>query len=898
MWLCLLLLCLSPGAASGQGTDTYGRLTGKRAVAVFDESTPGQLNGRLEFSLCDTSGVFVQVALEDSVTGYSCLDNPLLERCLYQINDGSVALGAEGSPSGDLEACGDPLEIFDPTGSGGYGWPPLDEEEDICSSTKSATFGEGGKLESCPVGGLSRKWGVLDPFFDQNLAIFNNIIGRSLLVYSISPEGQPKLISCAPIVFASNCHDAEKEALLAFKDSLDSGTELLESWQQEKDMCDEFVGIRCDPQGHVVQLLLDSQNLQEVRAGLAPSVSSLAAQNSSANGTLSPVPPPPSQRGAVKLAGPLPPDFGTLSYLKVMKLPHHNLYGAMPTRWSRLLDIREMNLTNNRVNGRLPKSFAAMLQLQKLDLSSNELTGTVPTEWSALIQLQRLNLSSNNLTGTVPLEWKALTGINDIILSGNAGLCDPSGMLQSTANVTVATDLCGAANPEPPPTVGGGEDTDSGDPGAGSGVVILVSVLVPVIVLCITLIGFLVWGYKYHHSTRLSGVLKSASRMTRDDPRPDPGPTSSTSREEADAGAESLKSGGKGSAELKIEMGGLDDTALSNPKGVSRLQVHSPFVDSPYSTSPTSLRSDAKEAGSQPGDGHRAVVAAAMRCTSDSTKSPVGSVSDSTGGLVHCPSGMHPLDFSGVQDVPGAVVFKNQLLGGGGYGVVYRGTLLRGTKVLDVAVKVISNSDQDELHSSKYKSFVDEVETLSLVQGNDCIVTMYEYVLDYPRAIIFYEFLENDTLGRLIHKARRKLNYLEVLQMGYGISEGLVGLHTKGIIHRDLKPDNILLDTHMRPRLTDFGISRKMNPDASSITTQNIGTWIYMVRRRCPRLPGVIERCAFLKSASSQGARPACTPRQKIKRPPTSSYSLCFFLTLMFLSVMTLPLLLPEAESL
>lgn len=150
----------------------------------------------------------MQVALEDSVTGYSCLDNPLLERCLYQINDGSVALGAEGSPSGDLEACGDPLEIFDPTGSGGYGWPPLDEEEDICSSTKSATFGEGGKLESCPVGGLSRKWGVLDPFFDQNLAIFNNIIGRSLLVYSISPEGQPKLISCAPIVFASNCHDA------------------------------------------------------------------------------------------------------------------------------------------------------------------------------------------------------------------------------------------------------------------------------------------------------------------------------------------------------------------------------------------------------------------------------------------------------------------------------------------------------------------------------------------------------------------------------------------------------------------------------------------------------------------------------------------------------------------
>jgi hypothetical protein len=152
----------------------------------------------------------VQVNLEDSVTGFSCLDDPLLEACLYQINSGSVDPTALADPSIGAAACGDARDIFDPTMSGGFGWPPLDEDDDdgdICSSTKSATFGQGGKLESCPVGGLSRKWGVLDPFFDQNLAIFNNIIGRSLLVYSIGADGEPIVISCAPIVFESNCHD-------------------------------------------------------------------------------------------------------------------------------------------------------------------------------------------------------------------------------------------------------------------------------------------------------------------------------------------------------------------------------------------------------------------------------------------------------------------------------------------------------------------------------------------------------------------------------------------------------------------------------------------------------------------------------------------------------------------
>ena len=42
-----------------------------------------------------------------------------------------------------------------------------------------------------------------------------------------------------------------------------------------------------------------------------------------------------------------------------------------------------------------------------------------------------------------------------------------------------------------------------------------------------------------------------------------------------------------------------------------------------------------------------------------------------------------------------------------------------------------------------------------------------------------------------------------------GICEGLHHLHKEKLIyHMDLKPANILLDNHMVPKITDFGLAR------------------------------------------------------------------------------------------
>jgi serine/threonine protein kinase/WD40 repeat protein len=69
----------------------------------------------------------------------------------------------------------------------------------------------------------------------------------------------------------------------------------------------------------------------------------------------------------------------------------------------------------------------------------------------------------------------------------------------------------------------------------------------------------------------------------------------------------------------------------------------------------------------------------------------------------------------------------------------------------------------------------------------------------------------------------------EAAELTKKLAEAVAYAHEEGVIHRDLKPANVLLDKSGQPRITDFGLAKKLEADSHLTGTgQILGTPSYM----------------------------------------------------------------------
>ncbi|XP_057461529.1 LOW QUALITY PROTEIN: probable receptor-like protein kinase At2g42960 [Actinidia eriantha] len=165
------------------------------------------------------------------------------------------------------------------------------------------------------------------------------------------------------------------------------------------------------------------------------------------------------------------------------------------------------------------------------------------------------------------------------------------------------------------------------------------------------------------------------------------------------------------------------------------------------------------------------------------------------------------------------------VLGEGGYGVVYKGRLINGTEV--AVKKLLNNMGQAE------KEFRVEVEAIGHVRHKN-LVRLLGYCIEGVHRMLVYEYVNNGNLEQWLHGAMRQhgaLNWEARMKVLLGTAKALAYLHEAiepKVVHRDIKSSNILIDNEFNSKVSDFGLAKLLDSGESHITTRVMGTFGYV----------------------------------------------------------------------
>ncbi|KAI5658934.1 hypothetical protein M9H77_27727 [Catharanthus roseus] len=191
---------------------------------------------------------------------------------------------------------------------------------------------------------------------------------------------------------------------------------------------------------------------------------------------------------------------------------------------------------------------------------------------------------------------------------------------------------------------------------------------------------------------------------------------------------------------------------------------------------------------------------------------------------------------------------ETNVIGNGGYGVVYKGVLSDGTLA---AIKLLQREGKQG-----ERAFRLEVDLLSRLESA-YLVELLGYCADQHHRLLIFEYMPNGTLQQLLHRTTHystttsssssksksnnnktmtttttMLNWGMRIRIALDCARALEYLHehtTPSVIHRDFKSANILLDQNFRAKVSDFGLAKIASDKINGlISTRVLGTTGYL----------------------------------------------------------------------
>ncbi|ONI01815.1 LOW QUALITY PROTEIN: hypothetical protein PRUPE_6G160800 [Prunus persica] len=485
------------------------------------------------------------------------------------------------------------------------------------------------------------------------------------------------------------------------------------------------------------------------------------------------------------MRGDIPIGIGNLSSLVMLSMRGNQLSGSIPASLRRLGNLQALFLTDNKLRGYIPYQLCQLDNLAYLFLSSNQLYGSIPSCLGNLTaSLRYLSLASNSLSSTIPSTFWRLAYILYVNLSSNYLIGHLS---QDIGNLKVVTEVDLSNNNLSgilPSTIGGLRDLvnlplannnlEGHIPSSFDGLLSLqlldlsrnnLSGVIPK-----SLEALLLLKYMDVSFNRLQGEI------------PTGGPFQNFS-------AQSF----------------VSNKALC---GAARLQV-------PPCKNGTLEPNWRKAKYIIPGI--ISVILCGLCIYLCTTKRNVEVAEEATS----LPQLLWRR-VSHVELLRGTNGFnENNLLGSGGFGSVYKGTLSDG---IDVAVKVFSLQIE-----GVFKSFDRECEMLSNIRHRNLIkIISCCSEIDFKALVL--DYMPNGSLEKWLY-SQNSLNILQRLNVMIDAASALEYLHhgySIPIVHCDMKPSNILLDDDMVAHVADFGIAKLLDGGDSITQTMTLATIGYM----------------------------------------------------------------------